>query len=149
MKYTETMSKRLNELLAKNIDAETGYKKAAEMVKNSELKNFFESESEKRSEFGTQLKNEIRMFGEFPEESTSLSGDLHRTWMDVRTVFSTNNEEVILKEVVKAENTALDEYREVMKETALPPTTERILSHQLANIKNAVRNAQNFEVVLS
>lgn len=40
MSYSENVSKKLNELLEKNYDAEKGYKLAAEKVNNQRLKSF-------------------------------------------------------------------------------------------------------------
>ena len=74
MKYTEQVSNKLNELLKKNYDAEAGYKQAAENVKNSQLKSYFENRAKDRYDFGHQLKNEIKSFGQEPDKGTSISG---------------------------------------------------------------------------
>jgi len=149
MKYTDKMTNKLNELLTKNYDAEKGYKKAAEIVENPKLKQFFETEAQVRYDFGHELKSEIRNFGETPEKGTSTTGDLHRTWMDIKSTFTSNDEEAILKEVEKGEKSAVDEYNEVVNDTTLPPTTKRILTKQVSNIENTLQNVKNFEMVLS
>lgn len=43
---------KLNELLEKNYDAEKGYKKAAEDIKNAQLQDFLQSHSQQRYDFG-------------------------------------------------------------------------------------------------
>jgi len=149
MKYTEKMSNKLNELLTKNYDAEKGYKKAAEIVDNVKLKQFFENEAQKRYDFGHELKSEIRNYGETPDKGTSFTGDAHRAWMDIKTTFTSNDEEAILAEVIKGEKAAVDEYTDIIHDTTLPPTTQSILSSHVTNIKTALQSAQNFEVVMS
>lgn len=149
MKYTEKMSNKLNELLTKNYDAEKGYKKAAEIVDNVKLKQFFENEAQKRYDFGHELKSEIRNYGETPDKGTSFTGDAHRAWMDIKTTFTSNDEEAILAEVIKGEKAAVDEYTDIIHDTTLPPTTKSILSSHVTNIKTALQSAQNFEVVMS
>jgi uncharacterized protein (TIGR02284 family) len=149
MKYTENMSKKLNELLEKNYDAEKGYKKAAEIVDNTKLKQFFESQAQHRYDFGHELKSEIRNFGETPDKGGSTTGDMHRTWMDIKSTFTSNDEEAILEEVQKGEKKAVEEYDEIISDTTLPPTTKSILTKQRESVKTALQSAKNFEVVVS
>jgi uncharacterized protein (TIGR02284 family) len=149
MKYTEKMSNKLNELLEKNYDAEKGYKKAAEIVDNPKLKSFFKEEAQSRYDFGHELKSEIRNYGETPDKGGSVTGATHRTWMDIKSTFTSNDEEAILEEVVKGEKAAKEEYDEVINDTTLPPTTQSILSKHRDHIDTAIRNAKNFEVVVS
>ncbi|WP_435373069.1 ferritin-like domain-containing protein [Aequorivita sediminis] len=149
MKFTDKMSNKLNELLEKNYDAEKGYKKAAEKVENTKLKQFFNEQAQKRYDFGHELKNEIKNYGETPEKGGSATGSLHRTWMDIETAFSSNNEKTILGEVQKGEKAAVEEYNEVIQDTTLPPTTQKILTNQRDTIDTAWQNAKNFETIIA
>ncbi len=149
MKFTEKMSNKLNELLEKNYDAEKGYKKAAENVENAKLKQFFKEQAQQRYDFGHQIKSEIKNYGESPDKGGSTTGAMHRTWMDIETAFSSNNEETILNEVQKGEKAAIEEYDEVIQDTTLPPTTQQILTKQRDAIQNACQSAKNFEAVVS
>ncbi|MGA8853430.1 MAG: PA2169 family four-helix-bundle protein, partial [Christiangramia sp.] len=76
MSYSKEISKKLNELLEKNYDAEKGYKLAAEKVKNQQLKSFFSKRAQERYDFGHELKSEIKNFGEDPDKGTSVKGDV-------------------------------------------------------------------------
>ena len=149
MKFTEKMSNKLNELLEKNYDAEKGYKKAAEKVENTKIKQFFNDQAQKRYDFGHELKSEIKNYGETPEKGGSVTGAMHRAWIDIETAFSSNNEETILGEVQKGEKAAIAEYDEVIKDITLPPTTQRILTNQREAINNAWQSAKNFETIVS
>ncbi|HBY70238.1 MAG: hypothetical protein CMC07_00490 [Flavobacteriaceae bacterium] len=149
MKYTENISKRINDLLEKNYDAEKGYKKAAEIVDNNKLQQFFKEQAQNRYDFGHKLKSEIKNFGENPDKGGSTTGDLHRTWMDIKSTFTSNDEEAILKEVEKGEQAAVEEYNEVINDTTLPPTTKDILTEQRNNVQATLQNAKQFEAVLS
>ena len=149
MKFTEKMTSKLNELLEKNYDAEKGYKKAAENVENTKLKQFFNEQAQKRYDFGHELKTEIKNYGETPDKGGSATGAMHRTWMDIETAFSSNNEETILEEVQKGEKAAIEEYNEVINDTTLPPTTQKILNNQRDTINTAWQSAKNFEAVVS
>ncbi|RDK88863.1 uncharacterized protein (TIGR02284 family) [Marinirhabdus gelatinilytica] len=147
--YTEKMSNRLNELLTKNYDAEAGYKKAAEIVENPQLKQFFETKAQERYDFGHELKTEIRNTGGNPDKGTSFTGDAHRTWMSIKDTFSSNDEEAILEEVKRGEKAAVEEYQEVIADTTLPPTTKNILTKQVSNVENTLQNVKNFETIVA
>lgn len=69
--------------------------------------------------------------------------------MDIETAFSSNNESTILSEVQKGEKAAVEEYNDVIKDTTLPPTTQRILTSQRDTINSAWQNAKNFESIVS
>lgn len=149
MKFTEKMTNKLNDLLEKNYDAEKGYKKAAEKVENAKLKQFFNEEAQKRYDFGHELKTEIKNYGETPDKGGSITGTMHRAWIDIETAFSSNSEETILGEVQKGEKAAIEEYNDVIKDSTLPPTTQKILTSQRDTINNAWQSAKNFEAIVS
>ena len=69
--------------------------------------------------------------------------------MDIESAFSSNNEKTILGEVQKGEKAAIEEYNEVIKDTTLPPTTQKILTNQRDTIDTAWQNAKNFESIIA
>ncbi|MEH6656877.1 PA2169 family four-helix-bundle protein [Leeuwenhoekiella marinoflava] len=147
MTYSEKISNKLNELLTKNYDAEAGYKLASENVKNNTLKEYFNRRAKERYDFGHQIKNEIKVYGETPDKGTSLAGDAHRLWMNVKSTVSNDNEEAILEETIRGEKNAIEEYNNILKEPNIPPTTESILIVQRDNIKSALEEVKAFEIM--
>ena len=147
MKYSEKISNKLNELLQKNYDAEAGYKQAAEKVNNSELQTFFEKRAKDRYNFGHQIKNEIKSFGEEPNKGTSFTGDAHRFWMNIKSKFAANDEEAMLEEAIRGEEAFVENYEEIINETNLPPSTASILTSQKQRVKNALTDVRTLEVV--
>src|SRR5690606_4063439 len=103
MKYTVEMSNKLNELLERTYDAEKGFKQVAEKVDNKTLEKFFLNHAKQRFDFGQELKSEIRLYGETPEKGGSAKASLHRSWIDFRSLVSSNTEEALLKEVHRGE----------------------------------------------
>ena len=120
MNYREEISKKLNELLVKNYDAEKGYLNAIDNVESSDLKLFFKRRASERSQFAKELRTEILQYGQIPEDSGSFKGAMHRNWMSLKAVFSSNNEEVIIEEAIKGEEVSLEEYDTLLKENNLP-----------------------------
>lgn len=146
MKYAEEVSAKLNNLLEKNYDTEKGYKYAAENVNNPELKSFFNERAQERYDFGHELKSEIRNFGESPEKGSSFTGDVMRSWMNLKSHISSNKEEAILEETIRGEKAAVEEYNEVMKDVDMPASTQNVLMKQRNAITAALNKVQSLEI---
>ncbi|WP_179319551.1 ferritin-like domain-containing protein [Winogradskyella helgolandensis] len=143
--YTEQVGNKLNGLLEKNYDAEKGYAKAAENTEHAGLRTFFNRKSQERRTFGHDLKSEIRAFGEDVDKGGSLTGAAHRTWMDVKALFSADNEESMLEEAIRGEKASVDEYDEVLQEASLPSSTKSILLSQKNIIETDLFKVKSLE----
>ena len=147
MKFTEEVAKKLNNLLEKNYDAEKGYKDAAEQIENPKMKDFLQKQAQKRYDFGHEIKTEIKNYGEQPDKGGSAKGTVHRAWMDLKAAVASSSEEQVMEEVQRGEQSAINEYNEVISETSLPPSVQQILTKQRDQIVEAQQSAKNFEVV--
>lgn len=136
---TNEMATKLNELLEKNYDTEKSFKQAAENVKEDRLKQFFTEKAKQRYHFGHELKMEINNMGEEPDKGTSVSADARRTWMDIKTALSADNEESFLEEAVRGERLAVEDYNEAISDKSLPPSTANLLIKQ----RNAIERTFN------
>ncbi|MFN4762345.1 ferritin-like domain-containing protein [Gillisia sp. Q332] len=145
MNYAKKISNKLNDLLEKNYDAEKGYKFASENVKNPSLKSFFSERAKERNNFGHELKSEISTLGEKPDKGSSLKGDIHRTWMNLKTTFSSDKEEALLEEAVRGEKAAVEEYNEVLEDENIPPSTANLLMKQRNAITAALDKVKRLE----
>ena len=143
--YTETISEKLNDLLEKTYDAEKGYKKASNNTNNPHLKSFFDKKSAERQTFGQQLKSEITNFGQSWEKDGSVAGALHRTWMDVKSLFSSDDAEAMLEEAIRGEKASVQEYKEVLSETSMPPSTATLLTQQMNQIQADLTQVKRLE----
>ena len=143
--YTEEVGKKLNDLLEKTYDAEKGFKKAAENVDHAALKNYFNNKAQERYNFGHELKSEIKAFNQDVDKGGSLAGQAHRAWMDVKSLFSSDDEESMLEEAIRGEKAAIDEYQDVLNETSLPSSTKSILTSQKSTIENGLSNIKSLE----
>tara|TARA_B100000949_G_C14165793_1_gene401144 strand:+ start:295 stop:741 length:447 start_codon:yes stop_codon:yes gene_type:complete len=147
MKFTEEVAKKLNNLLEKNYDAEKGYQDAAERIENPTMKDFLQKQAQKRYDFGHEIKTEIKNYGEEPDKGGSAKGTVHRAWMDLKAAVASSSEEQVMEEVQRGEQSAINEYNEVISETSLPPSVQQILTKQRDQIVEAQQSAKNFEVV--
>lgn len=144
MEYSKEVSRELNKLLAKNYDAEKGYKEAAEKIKHPKMKQFLENQVKMRFGFGNEIKKEIENYGETPEKEGSARGAVHRAWMDLKTAMSSDKAGKVMDEVVRGEKDAIHDYNTVILNKDLPPATKRILEGQRTKIEQAAQSAADF-----
>jgi len=151
MKFSEKISNRLNELLAKTYDAEKGYKMAAEKTDMPPVKKFLSDKVRQRGTFAQELKSEIMEYGQLPENGGTLAGEFHRGWTNLKAALSSNQTEQILEEVERGEKASLESYDAILKdkETILPPTTERLLTKQRNAIQAALNTSKMYEEIVS
>lgn len=140
MATREEVLKKLNELLTRNYDAEYGYKEATEDVKDPRLQKVFKTYVEQRYRFGHDIKGEILNLGGNPEKAkgTSVAGDIHRRWMNLKKAISGNNEETILEECRRGEMVSWQDYNEALAIKDLPPGTRIILEDHKKKIDEAI-----------
>ncbi|SFZ93041.1 conserved hypothetical protein [Flaviramulus basaltis] len=143
--YTKEIGKKLNDLLEKTYDAERGFKKAADNVDNTALKSYFKQKAQERYDFGHELKTELISYNQEVDKGGSIIGDAHRTWMDIKAMFSSENEESMLEEAIRGEKSAINEYSEVINETTLPVSTKSILENQKNKIENGLSRIKTLE----
>merc|ERR1712108_133443 len=124
---------------------EKGFKKAAENVEHSALKSYFNQKAQERYNFGHELKSEIKSFNQDVDKGGSLTGKAHRAWMDVKSLFSADDEESMLEEAIRGEKTAVEEYEDVLSETTLPSSTKSLLTSQKNTIENGLSNIKRLE----
>lgn len=139
----------LNDLLAKNYDAERGYNNAAQKSDNPVLKSFYRSKASNRYSYGHQIKDILTYMDAEIDKGTSLAGDLHNAWINFRNIFSINTEEAILDEVERGEEASLHEYDEFLKNRDLPERVRQVITYQRNNIARALNKVDMFEEQMS
>ncbi|QNJ99135.1 ferritin-like domain-containing protein [Constantimarinum furrinae] len=135
----------LQGLLEKNYDAEAGYKKAMQDAKNSQLKEYLKRQAAQRGEFATELDREIRALNETPKSSGSMTGKLHRTWIDIKSAVSGDNDEAVLEECIRGEKASVEEYEEKLQKNNFPPQVSNVLNNQLDRIKSTLNTIKGLE----
>ena len=106
----------LNDLIAKNYDAEKGYKEAAEDVDSAALKTMFKDYATQRYNFGHDLKDAIKQLGGEVEKGGTIGAAIHRAWIDLRSAIAGNDESAVLKEAIRGEDNALANYDEALED---------------------------------
>lgn len=139
----------LNDLLAKNYDAERGYNNAAQKSENPVLKSFYRSKASNRYSYGHQIKDILSSMNAEIDEGTSLKGDLHNAWINFRNIFSFDTEEAILDEVERGEEASLNEYDQFLKNNDLSVEVRQVITYQRNNIARALNKVDMLEDQIS
>ena|SRR5205085_3248366 len=125
----------LNNLIETLRDGQEGFKEAAENVKDSDLKTFFNQVSLERAQMVGELQQEVRTLGGDPENSGSTAGALHRTWMDIKGSLTGRDDQSILNECERGEDSAVSAYADALKEQSLPAILRTLVERQFSSIK--------------
>ncbi|MGB3606262.1 MAG: PA2169 family four-helix-bundle protein [Psychroserpens sp.] len=140
------VERKLNELLEKAYDAEKGFKKAAENTDNQRIKKFFHDQARERSGYINELVDALKRRGMNVEENDgSISGTLHRAWIDTKALFSFDNDESMLEEVRNGEKAALKDYNDILEDPKIDLEIRDILLKQKAAIQNSYDKADYLE----
>ncbi|GIZ08176.1 PA2169 family four-helix-bundle protein [Flavobacterium sp. UMI-01] len=144
-KFTSPLRIKLNNLLERIHDGEKGFKKASEHTDHLFLKRYFEKKSKERYDFVNELKIDISMYGVHDDDSGSFEGAAHRTWMDIKALFSMDNDEAMLEAAITGEKTALEDYNDILNDHHLPLSTRSILLKQKEAIEDDLRTIKKLE----
>jgi len=126
----------LNSLIETCKDGELGFKTAADGLKSAETKAKFLEYSRQRAEMARELQSEVRRLGGDPEKSGSMSGSLHRGWLDIKSVVTGKDDHAIVAEAERGEDVAKTAYEQAQKE-ALPATALALIQQQAARVRQA------------
>jgi uncharacterized protein (TIGR02284 family) len=137
----------LNGLIETCKDGQEGFKEAAEGVERSDLKSMFYEFSQQRAEFVGVLQGLVRSLGGDPESSGSVSGAIHRGWINIKAAVTGQDEGAILNECERGEDHAKEAYAEALR-LNLPANVADVISQQHQSVlaaHNRVRALRDAE----
>lgn len=125
----------LGDLLRTIKDGEEGFATAAQDVDSKELRDLFTRLSLERASFRSELQKLVQSLGEpQPTAEGSVMGAAHRGWIELRAVVATQNEEAILDECGRGEDSAVAAFTKAL-EQELPSTVRVVIADQCGKIE--------------
>lgn len=123
----------LNHLIQICKAGEFGFRQAAEELATKEHRLLANTTAFKRHEFANALEDQAAKFGVTPPDHATVQAGIHRFWMNLRHSINQKNDEVVLDECIRGEESALKAYQDVF-EAKLLPEMEEMLRAQFMNI---------------
>ena len=127
----------LNSLIETCKDGELGFKTAADGLQSGDVKAKFLEYSRQRAEMARELQAEVRRLGGDPEKSGSMSGTMHRGWLDIKSAVTGKDDHAIISEAERGEDVAKAAYENALKESSLDTSARSIVQQQSTKVRQA------------
>lgn len=117
-------------------DGQRGYQDAAQHVKRTDLKAYFNEQSAERGRFAVELQAELAKLGKPDKKvSGSVGGAMRRAWLDTKANLG-GGDKAILESVEAGEDNDKDTYKKALS-GALPSSLMEIIRRQAASVQRA------------
>jgi uncharacterized protein (TIGR02284 family) len=100
----------LNGLIETCKDGEEGFRTAAEGLTDPQTRSEFQSYSRDRGQMAHELQAEVRRLGGDPDKAGSMSGAIHRGWINIKSVVTGKDDGSIISEAERGEDAAKKAY---------------------------------------
>src|SRR5215204_3075998 len=132
----EDVISTLNGLIETCKDGQNGFQEAAEGVERSDLKSLFYEFSQQRAQFAGELQSLVQSLGGDPENTGSVAAALHRGWINIKSAVTGKDEEAILNECERGEDSAKNAYKDALEEP-LPGNVMEVVQTQYQSVQSA------------
>lgn len=138
MSTTENATGVINDLIEINNDRVAGFEKAIADIKdeNIDLKELFQGYASQSRKNGQELAAIVGSAQEVAT-ATSVSGTLHRAWIDVKSIFGGSDRASILSEAERGEDAIKKAYSDALSSGEIPAEAIQIVTSQASEINAA------------
>lgn len=106
----------LNGLIEISRDGAEGFRTCAEDVDDAALKLYFENRAQSCKQAVRELSSEVRRYGGDPDSGGTVTGALHRAWVDLKTAVTSQDNLAVLEECERGEAAAVMAYENALRE---------------------------------
>jgi uncharacterized protein (TIGR02284 family) len=124
----------LNGLIEVSKDGEQGFRTSADGVKSADLKTVFEEAARRCAQGARELQNKVRALGGDPELSGSMTGSMHRGWVNLKSAITGMDELGVINECERGEDVAKAAYARALR-ADLPPGVRSLVERQYEGVK--------------
>jgi uncharacterized protein (TIGR02284 family) len=130
----DKVNSTLNNLIETSLDGARGFQSCAEDVQDTQLKSFFSERAASCEHAAKELQDVVAQHGGNPTTHSSLSGTLHRRWVDLKSAITGRDTVAILEECERGEDVALNTYRKALQ-ADLPSYARELVERQLQGVQ--------------
>jgi uncharacterized protein (TIGR02284 family) len=136
MQTTHEIESTVHHLIEICRDGQKGFEAAAKAIDDSVLRAELMQYSVQRQEFAGELDSALDERGDVSStnENGTVSGALHRGWMNIKAAVASNDVHVILAECERGEDSAVEAYRDAVY-GILSPKLESIVESQYEQVE--------------
>lgn len=127
----------LNDLIETCQDGQHGFSTAAKDAKDAALGRVFSQYAEQRSNYIRELQNRVRSLGGDPDKHGSVSGTLHRGWINLKSAMTSDEPHAVLAECERGEDAAVANYRSALGETELDTESRALVQRHMTGVQEA------------
>jgi uncharacterized protein (TIGR02284 family) len=135
----------LNDLIETSRNGEQGFRLAAEHAHDPQLKTVLQKYAEECGRAAGELQMCVTQAGGKAEKTGTVAGAVHRSWMNLRTAVTKNDDAAILEECERGEDHAKAIYGKALKDS-LPPDVRALVQRQYEGTlehHNRIRDLRN------
>jgi uncharacterized protein (TIGR02284 family) len=138
MATIENSNNVINELVEINNDRVAGFEKVIADIadENIDLKEVFQQYAQQSRKFGQELAAVVGSVDQV-ETGNSVSGTLHRVWIDVKSLFGGRDRASILSEAERGEDAIKKAYKDALSGGELSAEASTLVSSQAQEINAA------------
>ena len=135
----ETNKQVLSDLIKINNDRVKGYEKAAKETngKDVDLRMVFNDMAAESRMNVEELERYETSAGPSPADSTTLSGDIYRMWMDLKATFTGKDRKAILSSCEYGEDAAQKAYEKALSSTDLSADIRTLVTNQKTRLRRS------------
>ena len=122
------------DLLVMSRDGEEGFRHAAAHAKMPAISAVMQRRAGDCATAVIELDNEIERLGGRPAEHGSVQGALMRGWTSLKTVFSSEDDKIVLDACIAAEDEALQTFRDALGKP-MPASVRALVERQLEGVR--------------
>jgi uncharacterized protein (TIGR02284 family) len=132
----------VQDLIKLNIDSAEGFTAAADSIDSPDIASVFREYASQRSANAEALKAAVAYNGQQPAQSGSVTGTVHRWWLELKGKVTAGGLHAVLSEAERGEDTIKHRYEAALKECAGSPVLG-VLQSQYTGVKAAHDNVRD------
>ncbi|RYU81291.1 PA2169 family four-helix-bundle protein [Hymenobacter persicinus] len=132
-----------NELIETLKDGQKGYAEAMTDVEDADLKQIFKKYAAQRASYITELEDQMFKLDLKPDEESSVTGTIHRAFINLKGIVSGKDRHSILAECERGEDYAKKAYQTALKAQDLPSGLKAVIEKQYQGVQQGHDEIRN------
>ena len=125
----------LNGLIKTTLDSVKGFEEAAEDGESGRFGSIFQQFGQERRQVVTMLQDEVRRLGGNPEDDSSFAAAAHRTFMNLKQVFTSRDDKAVVEEVERGEDFLKEKYEAALGDEDVSPETRAVIERAFSSVR--------------